>query len=497
MSRTQTAPYATSKIPGTRVTAGFQRSLRAGDLVVIFIVVVVSRLVGLVGERVLVPHTGRLMPNDILLDVGVAVSWWFLLTAMNAYQERILGHGPDEYHRVLQASAIEFGSLALLSILSGAQLPRIYFLVALPGGIALLLVWRWTARQFFVQARRRGAFTHPAFVVGSHASASAVIATINHRPELGLRPCGAFLSDGDPADREAADATGITSVTGIAQLPVPVVGGVEDVDRAVEGADGITLLIAPTSGLTPPAVRRIGRTLGTTSRLMLVRPALAVSGPRPAGGISLHEVSFGSFARTRLAVRRLLDVLASVILIVLLAPMWIVVPLLIWRDDRGPAYFRQTRVGRDGQTFRIWKFRTMRLNADAELDTLLNEQGTGDKPLFKVAGDPRITRIGRVLRRTSLDEFPQLFNVLEGSMSLVGPRPQVPKEVELYDETAARRLLVKPGMTGLWQVSGRSSLSWEEALRLDLFYVENWTFLMDLKILLRTVKVVLTQEGSA
>ena len=177
--------------------------------------------------------------------------------------------------------------------------------------------------------------------------------------------------------------------------------------------------------------------------------------------------------------------------------MWIVVPLLIWRDDRGPAYFRQTRVGRDGQTFRIWKFRTMRLNADAELDTLLNEQGTGDTPLFKVTGDPRITRIGHLLRRTSLDEFPQLFNVLEGSMSLVGPRPQVPKEVELYDETAARRLLVKPGMTGLWQVSGRSSLSWEEALRLDLFYVENWTFLMDLKILLRTVKVVLTQEGSA
>ena len=196
-------------------------------------------------------------------------------------------------------------------------------------------------------------------------------------------------------------------------------------------------------------------------------------------------------------VKRSLDIVASVVLIALLAPMWVLVPVLIWRDDRGPAFFRQTRVGRDGRTFRIWKFRTMRVNADAELNTLLSEQGTGDKPLFKVTGDPRITRIGHLLRRTSLDEFPQLFNVLEGSMSLVGPRPQVPKEVELYDETAARRLLVKPGMTGLWQVSGRSSLSWEEALRLDLFYVENWTFLMDLKILLRTVKVVLTQEGSA
>ena len=166
-------------------------------------------------------------------------------------------------------------------------------------------------------------------------------------------------------------------------------------------------------------------------------------------------------------------------------------------DDRGPAFFRQTRVGRDGREFRIWKFRTMRVNADSELKTLLNRQGRADKPLFKVDGDPRITRIGRLLRRTSLDEFPQLFNVLEGSMSLVGPRPQVPKEVELYDETAARRLLVKPGMTGLWQINGRSSLSWEEALRLDLFYVENWTFSMDLGILIKTIKVVLAQEGSA
>ena len=488
MSRTQIAPYTTSKVPGPRVTAGFQHSLRAGDLAAIFWAVLFGRFVGLADERAFAAHAGRLMPNDILLDVCVAASWWFLLTVMNAYQERILGHGLDEYHRVLQASAAEFGGLALLSALSGAQLPRIYFLVALPGGIALLLIWRWAARQFFVQARRRGAFTRPAFVVGSHESASAVIATISRRPELGLRPCGAFLSDDGPADCDAAD---------VAHLPVPVVGGVEDIGRAVDGADGITLLIAPTSGLTPLAVRRIGRALGTTSRLMLVRAALEVSGPHSAGGIRLHEISFGSFARTRLAVKRAIDIVASVILIIALAPMWVVVPALIRHDNRGPAFFRQTRVGRDGQTFRIWKFRTMRVNADTELGTLLTEQGTGDKPLFKVAGDPRITRIGRVLRRTSLDEFPQLFNVLEGSMSLVGPRPQVPKEVELYDETAARRLLVKPGMTGLWQVSGRSALSWEEALRLDLFYVENWTLLMDLKILLRTVKVVLTQEGSA
>ena len=163
MSRTQIAPYTTSKVPGPRVTAGFQHSLRAGDLAAIFWAVLFGRFVGLADERAFAAHAGRLMPNDILLDVCVASSWWFLLTVMNAYQERILGHGLDEYHRVLQASAAEFGGLALLSALSGAQLPRIYFLVALPGGITLLLIWRWAARQFFVQARRRGAFTRPAF----------------------------------------------------------------------------------------------------------------------------------------------------------------------------------------------------------------------------------------------------------------------------------------------------------------------------------------------
>ncbi|MDU0349611.1 sugar transferase [Actinomyces sp. MRS3W] len=195
-------------------------------------------------------------------------------------------------------------------------------------------------------------------------------------------------------------------------------------------------------------------------------------------------------------VKRAVDVTASALLIVALTPVWLVVPLLVRRQDGGPVLFRQTRVGLDGQEFQMWKFRTMRVNADAELERLLREQNRLDKPLFKVDNDPRITRLGKILRRTSIDELPQLFNVLQGTMSLVGPRPQVPKEVALYDAVAARRLQAKPGITGLWQVSGRSSLPWEEAIRLDLHYVDNWTLLLDLKILCRTVKVVLKREGS-
>ncbi|MBW3069372.1 sugar transferase [Actinomyces sp. 594] len=196
------------------------------------------------------------------------------------------------------------------------------------------------------------------------------------------------------------------------------------------------------------------------------------------------------------AAKRAVDITGSALLIVVLAPVWLIVPLLVHRQDGGPALFKQTRVGLEGKDFQMWKFRTMRVNADAELEDLLREQNRLDKPLFKVENDPRITRLGGVLRRTSIDELPQLFNVLQGSMSLVGPRPQVPREVAMYDAVAARRLQAKPGITGLWQVSGRSSLPWEEAIRLDLHYVDNWTPLLDLKILCRTVKAVLTQEGS-
>lgn len=233
----------------------------------------------------------------------------------------------------------------------------------------------------------------------------------------------------------------------------------------------------------------------------MVPSMLDVAGPRlhlrPVDGISLIEIQVPHLDGVGLLAKRLFDVVVATVLVAVLAPLWILIPALIRLGDRGPALFRQTRVGLNGREFRIWKFRTMRVAADAELTALLARQGTADRPLFKVADDPRITRIGQFLRRTSLDELPQLFNVLQGTMSLVGPRPQVPAEVELYDDVASRRLLTKPGITGLWQVSGRSSLSWEEALRFDLFYVENWSLSMDIRILLKTLRVVIAQDGSA
>lgn len=214
-----------------------------------------------------------------------------------------------------------------------------------------------------------------------------------------------------------------------------------------------------------------------------------------AGEASLVCMTSAPPLRLRVS-KRIFDIIGAAVLIIILAPVLAVVAMLVKRDSPGPVMFRQTRIGVEGQEFQILKFRTMVIDADAQLARLLKEQNRGDTPLFKIEADPRITRIGGVLRRFSLDELPQLFNVLGGSMSLVGPRPQRAEEVALYTPTAVQRLGVKPGMTGLWQVSGRSNLPWERAQQLDVYYAHNWTLSLDLAILARTVRAVVAREGA-
>jgi exopolysaccharide biosynthesis polyprenyl glycosylphosphotransferase len=190
------------------------------------------------------------------------------------------------------------------------------------------------------------------------------------------------------------------------------------------------------------------------------------------------------------------DRITASVALLLLSPVLLGVALLVRKDSAGPAFFRQTRVGKDGKSFTMIKFRSMYTDAEARLAELQQQNQNADGLLFKMRDDPRVTRIGRVLRRYSLDELPQLVNVLNGSMSLVGPRPPLPREVANYGDAVRRRLLVKPGLTGLWQVSGRSDLSWEDSVRLDLRYVENWSLTMDLQVLWKTCRAVLGGSGA-
>jgi exopolysaccharide biosynthesis polyprenyl glycosylphosphotransferase len=217
---------------------------------------------------------------------------------------------------------------------------------------------------------------------------------------------------------------------------------------------------------------------------------------RPVSGLPLIHVETPSYDGPKRFAKRAFDLVLGLGLLFLLWPLFLVTAIMITLTSRGPVFYGQERIGLSGEPFTMLKFRSMVTDADAHLAKLLAEQGTDGTPLFKVKDDPRVTRVGRVLRRYSIDELPQLLNVIRGDMSLVGPRPQRDGEVRLYDTKAGRRLVVKPGMSGLWQVSGRSNLSWEDAIRLDLYYVENWSITNDIIILLRTARAVVAADGA-
>ncbi|HEX6872569.1 MAG TPA: sugar transferase, partial [Micromonosporaceae bacterium] len=247
-------------------------------------------------------------------------------------------------------------------------------------------------------------------------------------------------------------------------------------------------------------LRRLGWQMEGTGIDLVLAPALTdVAGPRihtrPVAGLPLIHVESPEFSGVRKAVKGLVDRSLALLALILLSPVFLVVAIAIRLDSRGPVFFRQTRVGLGGQEFGVFKFRSMVVDADNMLDELSQYNET-DGLMFKMRRDPRVTRVGAFLRKWSLDELPQLLNVVSGEMSLIGPRPPLPSEVAWYDQDVARRLLVKPGMTGLWQVSGRSDLSWEDGIRLDLYYVENWSLATDLTILWKTVGAVVRRRGA-
>jgi exopolysaccharide biosynthesis polyprenyl glycosylphosphotransferase len=282
---------------------------------------------------------------------------------------------------------------------------------------------------------------------------------------------------------------------------VPVLAGYESVAQAAAAAEVDAVIVASQFHDDGEFVRKLGWSLeGSGADLVLASRLVDVAGPRvrftPVQGLPLIHVDIPRFEGGKHVLKRLVDVVGAASALLLLLPVFAIVALLVKHDDGGPVFFRQTRVGRDGSLFQMVKFRSMVTDAEARLAELRAAADDGSGLLFKLKDDPRITRVGRVLRKYSIDEFPQFWNVLVGDMSLVGPRPPLPREVAEYEGAVGRRLYIKPGLTGLWQISGRSDLSWDESVRLDLFYVENWSLTGDLMILWRTVRVVLHPVGA-
>ncbi|MHC8608828.1 sugar transferase [Paenarthrobacter ureafaciens] len=430
-------------------------------------------------------------PNYFWLSVALGISWWVMLAAWNSRQSRILGAGPDEYKRVAAASLWLFGLIAIFSYVFRFETARGYVGVALPVGLLGLLLGRWLLRQHLSLARQSGRSMSRLLLLGGPGAVAHLAASLRGAKHAGYVPVAAF-TPGEHA---------LGTVEEESQLPV-LGNGTEtrDIMEAIDACGADAVAVSAGVRLHPQTIRHLGWELAARNVGLIMAPALTdVAGPRihtqQVAGLPLIHVTTPTLEGGQRVAKRLFDVVVSAILIILASPLMLALAALVRLDSKGPVLFRQNRVGIEGKPFQMLKFRSMVIDAEERLSELqsLNE---GNGLLFKVKNDPRITRVGYILRKYSLDELPQLFNILSGSMSLVGPRPPLPREVESYEHDVRRRLLVKPGLTGLWQVSGRSNLSWQDSVRLDLYYVENWSLAGDLVIILRTIRAVFLGTGA-
>ena len=427
------------------------------------------------------------------LSLPLALLWWTALWMGGARDPRLLGSGPDEYRFVLRSSLCVFGGLAIIAYLFGVELARGYLLIAAPVGIILLMLGRWLFRYWLVRRRWAGRALIRVLVIGDPHSCQHLIRTLHAARSSGYAPAAAYLAGPTPSGSE---------VPGFPH--VPVAGQGTDPEAIMEAVRALHIdYVAISTGhlIPPPDMRRLGWLLAEEHVGLAMAPALTdIAGPRfhtqPLNGLPLLHVSTPRMHGPAAAAKRTIDILSASLGLLIISPLLLLIALAVKIDSpQGPIFFHQERVGYHGERFGMHKFRSMVPHAE-QLKAELLERDEGHGVLFKMSEDPRLTRVGRFIRRYSLDELPQLWNVLVGQMSLVGPRPPVPAEVEQYEQDVHRRLLVKPGITGLWQVSGRSDLSWEESKRLDLYYVENWSVIGDVLILLKTIRAVVAADGA-
>jgi exopolysaccharide biosynthesis polyprenyl glycosylphosphotransferase len=421
----------------------------------------------------------------LAMSLALPLVWLLTVLLAGGYDSRFIGVGTDEFRKILNAGLFLTAAVAIMSYAIKAELARGYVLIALPSVTIFDLAVRYGLRKRLHRARKRGTCMRRVVVVG-YEPVIADIATMLRRDSYhGLSVVAACVV----GSRQA----GVIA-------DIPAIGGLDGVPDVVKrfGADTVAVLACPE--MAGHRLRQLAWELEKTGTDLCVAPALLdVAGPRttirPVAGLPLLHMDHPEFTGARRVIKTAFDKAFALVALVLGAPVLAAIALIIAVDDGGPALFRQTRVGKDGRSFTVYKFRTMVADAEqrkAELAALNEQHGL----LFKIRNDPRVTRSGGWLRRWSLDELPQLVNVLAGDMSLVGPRPALPEEAAMYGDHVRRRLAVKPGLTGLWQVNGRSDLSWDESVRLDLRYVENWSFVLDLQILWKTCAAVVRGSGA-
>lgn len=422
---------------------------------------------------------------ELPVVAAVLPLWLSILAALGCYRTQYLTSGSEGIRRFAAASMGGLLALGFVSFLLNLQLSRLYVALTFLFVLGLGTAGRVTVRSWLSRQRAAGRFTRNVVLAGLDDDSRRLIRTLRESPQCGYRIV-AVVDDDTPSGEPA--------------LPgLPVVGGVNEAPTAaaIHGAD--LVIVAPT-GTRPGSLRQLTVQLQDSGLDVAVAPSLYETVLRrvaveTAANVPLLHINQVRLTTGKALAKRLLDVTAASALLVALSPVMLAAAAAVRLDSPGPALFRQTRVGRNGRELTLLKFRTMDVDADDRLQEVadLNEAG---HHFFKIRHDPRVTRVGRVLRRWSVDETPQLLNVLRGELSLVGPRPPLPREVARYHPWHHQRLRVKPGVTGIWQVSGRSHVPFDEAVRMDVFYIENWSLGYDLLLLARTVGAVLGRDGA-
>ncbi len=475
---------ASSLRPHSRALHALPLTALAVDVAVITVTVFFAAYVR--GHIPLFGATAEVSEPAALVSLPLVASWIAVIALRGGYDRGVFGAGADEYKVVVGSSLFTAAILGIGCYLTQFELSRGFFIFTFLLGPALLAIGRFVLRRWLHQARKLGALGQRTLIVGGSDHVDAVADVFARESWLGYHVVGAVT----PASELAPTTHG----------GVAVLGALDDAAALIRAYDTDVVFVVGGGYGDPSAMRSLVWDLESTDVQVILAPGMTdVSSERirvrPVAGLPLLHLDRPRSQEALRWAKRTFDLVGSAFLLALAAPIMLWTAFAIKRYDGGPVLFRQTRVGRDGRTFTCLKFRSMIVDAESYLPELHSEVGHTEG-LFKLAQDPRITRPGQWIRRYSIDELPQLINVLRGDMSLVGPRPPLPSEVDRYTMTQSRRLRVRPGLTGLWQVSGRSDLSWTESIRLDLYYVDNWSMIQDIVILWRTIGAVLGSRGA-
>jgi exopolysaccharide biosynthesis polyprenyl glycosylphosphotransferase len=469
----------------------YARKLLLTDVLILVVATLAAALLRFGSDDAETATVGGVSFSYFAIGATIAGMWCLGLTISRSRDVRIVGYGTDEYARVTRATILVFGWVAIFSLLFKWDASRGFLSIAFPLGLAGLLVGRRAWRSWLVRERVRGRAHSRVLVVGGVRSAKRIAEGFLAGESGGYRVTGVWVPDRVGSQDERL---------GVPSASIPVMGTQRTLFGALKIAGADTVIVTDTEHLGHDGLKDLAWQLEGASIDLMVSPnVFDVAGPRiHVRGVSnmpFIHLERPTYAGAAKFAKSAFDRVFAFGFLLLTLPVLVAISIAVKVDSRGPVFYRSERIGVGGQPFSMLKFRSMAADADRHVARLAPDND-GSGPLFKMKTDPRVTRVGEFLRRYSLDELPQFINVLKGEMSVVGPRPPLQHEVEQYEDETRRRLLVKQGVTGLWQVSGRSDLTWEEAVRLDLDYVENWSMMRDLHIIWRTLRAVVRGEGA-